>query len=84
MATTKEPSDAQARRAAYTAATARVREAHRDEFNRYQQEELATRGIEWSPRLTDEEKALASMQETLRKYPNLASQVLVPDVITTA
>lgn len=62
-------------RAAYGAATKRLREAHRDEFNEYQKEEAKKLGIDWSPKPTAEEKARAQFQELLAQHPGLASEV---------
>ena len=62
-------------RKAYTAATQRVREAHRDEFNKYMAEEAKTLGIDWQPRLSTEERALVDVKAILDEHPDLAVKV---------
>lgn len=58
-------------REAYTAATQRLREAHREEFNGYYGEEAKQRGVEWSPRLSPEEKAKATLEALIAEHPDL-------------
>jgi len=72
---TPEQTDANKRRQAYTVATTRLREAHRDEFNKFQQEEAARLGIDWKPRPTEQEKAAATLQRIIREFPDLAEKV---------
>ena len=62
-------------RKAYTAATQRVREAHRDEFNGYMAEEAKVLGIDWQPRLSPEDRALKDVQAILDEHPDLAVKV---------
>lgn len=62
------------KRAAYSAATARLRDAHRDDFNALLKEEMASRGIEWAPRPTEEQKAEREVAELFAKYPDLAAK----------
>lgn len=60
---------------AYTAASRALREAHRQEFNEHLAQAYAEVGIEWKPRLSEEEKAAAQLEELLEKYPHLAKKV---------
>jgi hypothetical protein len=62
-------------RKAYSQATSRLREAHRDEFNQYMAEEATKLGFEWSPRLSPQEKALKDVQAILAEHPDLADRV---------
>lgn len=59
-------------RASYSAATTRLRDEFRSRFNELMAEEMRNRGQEWKPRATDEQKAEATIQELLDKYPDLA------------
>ena len=65
------PTDAQIRSAAYSEAIAALRDKHRDEFNVLLQESYAKRGIEWTPRPTESQKALATIRELLTQYPSI-------------
>lgn len=58
-------------RKAYGAATTRLREAHRDEFNRYQTEEAKKLGVEWKPRPSKSEQAAAQLEALLESNPEL-------------
>lgn len=62
------------KRAAYSKATTRLRDAHRDEFNDLLKEEMASAGIEWSPRPTEEQKAEQEIAELLTKFPELKNR----------
>ncbi len=53
--------------AAYSRASTRLRQAHRDEFDGYLAEEYAARGMVYRRRLTPEERAEAEKQERLAK-----------------
>lgn len=64
-----------AMRAAYSAATKRLRESHREEFNTLQKEEAAKQGIDWSPKPTKEERALAEVQRLLDENPGLVDRL---------
>lgn len=61
-------------RKAYGAATTRLRDAHRDEFNRLMKAEAEALGVEWSPRLSAEEKAEKDLIALLAQHPTLAAQ----------
>src|SRR5262245_7891697 len=63
---------------AYGAAQSRLRGAHKDEFNGYYSEEAASRGIEWSPKLSPEQKAERDMRELLAEFPHLAELLREP------
>jgi len=59
----------------YTEANTVLRERYADEFNTARKEYLAKVGItDWSPRLTDEEKAAAEIADLLRKFPDLVEK----------
>lgn len=59
---------------ARTAAIGRLREAHREEFNALMVEEAEKRGVKWTPRLTEEEKAEKALRELLAAHPELAEK----------
>lgn len=63
-------------RQAYGAATARLRDAYRAEFNKLYAEEAAARNVEWKPRPTEEEKAEAQLAALLAAHPNLREKVV--------
>jgi hypothetical protein len=67
--------EAALKREAYGAATTRLREQHRDDFNNFLVEENGKRGISWQPRKTDEEKAAETLKQILIDFPDLAKQV---------
>lgn len=56
---------------AYSAAIKRLREAHRDEFERYLADECAARGVEYKRRLSAEEKAEKTIETLLSEHPEL-------------
>lgn len=62
---------------ARSAAARRLRDAHAEEYNGYLGEEMAARGIEWTPRLTDEQKAAKQVSDLLTQYPGLAATFAV-------
>lgn len=62
-------------RKAYGAATQTLRDNHRDEFNKLYAEAAAAEGVEWSPRLTPEQKAEAAFDNLLAEYPHLAERL---------
>jgi transcription initiation factor TFIID subunit TAF12 len=59
------------KRAAYSAATTRLRDQHRDDFNILLREEMARRNVEWAPRPTDQQKAERQVNDLFEKYPEL-------------
>lgn len=60
---------------AYTSAQKDLREAHQDEFNGYYQARAAEQGIDWTPRLSKEDKALAEIEKLLTDNPSLAEKL---------
>lgn len=70
-----EHSDVQKKRAAYSAAETRLREKYADEFKALVNEEAASRGVTYTFRKTEEERAAATLADLLAKHPNLRGQV---------
>ena len=70
-------------RAAYTAAGARLREAHHDEFIKYQVEEAKARGVDWKPRETPEQRASSEFDRLLVDYPFLRDRLPMDTAPTT-
>ena len=68
-ATESEQDETKARSAAYAAAERRLREAHKDEFEGYKKEELETRGLTYTRRLTADERAAKEAREKLEQIP---------------
>lgn len=62
---------------AYGAATKRLRDEYRSEFNSLYEEEAAQRGVEWHPKLTAEQKAEQEFDALLAAFPYLAERVPV-------
>ena len=62
-------------RAAYTAAGARLRGAHHDEFIGYQIEECKARGLDWKPRETPEQRASSEFDRLLTEFPFLRDRL---------
>lgn len=56
------------------AADKRLREAHPDEWAKYKFEETKARGLDWTPRLTEEQKAEKQIADLLAKFPHLAPE----------
>ena len=65
---------------AYSKATATLRDRHRDEFNGLYQAEAKEAGIDWSPKLTDEQKAEQELAKIIETYPHLAERLAVAEV----
>jgi hypothetical protein len=61
---------------AYSAAQKDLREAHQDEFNRFYQKQLASRGITWSPKKSKEEAALDQIVALIEENPKLAERLI--------
>ena len=70
-------------RASYTAAGARLRGAHHDEFIKYQIEECKARGLDWKPRETPEQRASAEFDRLLVDYPFLRDRLPMDTAPTT-
>lgn len=66
-------------RQAYGAATRRLRESHRAEFNALMQEEAKELGLDWKPKPTDAEKAAAQVAALLAAHPELREQMGLPE-----
>jgi len=75
MTDTTTADETQKRRAAYSAAETRLREAHHDEFRALVKEEADKRGVTYVFRKTDEERAAEQMRRLLADHPNLIEQV---------
>lgn len=78
----KQPKEAQVSRdtllrAAYTAATARLREQHREDFNALMVEETQQRKIEWAPKKTQEQKDREALNAILAEHPEWAAHTTV-------
>lgn len=71
----EQPSEAELRRRAYAAGEKRLREAHRDEFLQYVQQEATALGVEYKPRPTAAEKAQAKLEALLTEHPELRAQL---------
>lgn len=62
-------------RQAYGMASQRLREEHRDEFNTLREEAAKELGVEWSPRLTPEQRAEAEFDDLIEAYPHLRERL---------
>lgn len=62
-------------REAYGAATTRLREARREEFDSLYVQEAQARGVDYKPKPTAEQKAEAELAELLEKFPHLRDKV---------
>lgn len=62
-------------RKAYGNATTRLREEHRDEFDRIYTEEARALGVDYQPKPTAEQKAEAELQVLLQQYPHLRDKI---------
>ena len=62
-------------RQAYGAATARLREQHRTEFDTLYEEEANNRGVDYKRKPTAEEKAKAEVEALLEKFPHLRESI---------
>lgn len=69
-----EKTEAQLKTAAYGKAVARLKEKYQEDFRALVKEEMAKVGVEWSPRLSDEEKAARDIEAIYAKFPGLKSQ----------
>lgn len=59
---------------AYSAATTRLREEKRSEFDKLYAEEAEKRGVTYTPKQTPEQKAAQELQEILTNFPHLREQ----------
>jgi len=81
--TIPRPDDNTLKAQARAAAEKRLRDNNREEFAAYMTEEHAARGVEWTPRLTEAEKAQRRIIEDAKKY-GLDLQSLADQVVTDA
>ena len=58
----------------YSEAEKVLRERHLDEFNQIRSDLASARGIDWTPKQSEEEKAAATIAELLAKFPDLVTQ----------
>lgn len=65
-------------RKAYGAATARLREGHREEFDRLYVEEAKKLGVDYKPKPTAEQKAEEQLRALLAEHPGLRSKIAPP------
>lgn len=81
--TQPQKTDASTKSAIYTAATTRLRKAHRKEFEGYVAEGYEQAGLTYNRRLTDKEKAERDLRAILDRFPDLTpveqAQVDQPD-----
>lgn len=63
-------------RTAYGQATQELRDNHRDEFNELYAAAAKEAGVEWSPRLTPEQRAERQYDALLAEYPHLADRTV--------
>jgi hypothetical protein len=66
-------------RAAYTVAGRRLREAHHEEFLKYQIAECKERGLDWSPKESPEQRATAEFDRLIEQYPHLRHRLPLDD-----
>lgn len=62
-------------RQAYGRATQVLRDEYRDRFNALYSEAAEALGVEWKPRLTEEQRAEQQFKELLTAYPHLADKI---------
>jgi hypothetical protein len=63
-------------RKAYGQASQDLREAHREEFDKFYAQRAQEAGVEWKPRPTPEQKAEQALRTLLAEYPSVADRVL--------
>jgi hypothetical protein len=74
MAEATKPESTLRREADY-AATQALKESHLAEFNALKVREMDARGIKWTPKPTEKEKAAEQFQKLLSENPDFASLV---------
>lgn len=72
--TPTEQTEVQKRRAAYSAAESRLREAHLDEFKALVKEEADRLGVTYVFRKTDAERAAEQLDKLLATHPELRAR----------
>lgn len=78
---TPEERESAAKREAHSRATTRLRNEYRTRLNEITKEEMKARGIDWSPKPTEEEKAAAQVAELLAAHPSLRDQFASPQPV---
>jgi hypothetical protein len=76
MSETTEQTEVQKRRAAYSAAEQRLREAHHDEFRALVKEEADKLGVTYVFRKTEAERAEETLNKLLTDHPELRDRVV--------
>ena len=74
-APTEEVSDTQKKRAAYAAAEQRLREENSDRFKALVNEEAAARGVTYTFRKTEAERAEQTLNDLLAAHPELRERI---------
>lgn len=62
-------------RAAYGAATTRLREQFKAEFDAFYEAAAAERGVEWHPRLSPEQRAEQEFDSLMEQFPHLRERL---------
>lgn len=75
MTTDEQLDRSAALRKAYASATARLRAENREQFEKFYGEEAAALGVEYTPRLTAEQRAEREFEELLEQFPHLRDKV---------
>lgn len=75
MAKKKQDNEKALLRQAYGQATQDLREAHREDFNKFYAARAEALGVSWAPRPSAEEKAEATFDQLLVEYPHLRDRV---------
>lgn len=66
---------AKALRKAYGNATTRLREQYRTEFDSLYAQEAQALGVDYTPRLTPEQKAMEELKDLLNRFPHLRERI---------
>lgn len=70
------PTEENLRRQAYSAATTRFRNENRPAFDKILAEEMRERGIDWSPKPTEAERARAQVLDIFAAHPEIKDELL--------
>jgi hypothetical protein len=70
------PTEETLRRQAYSAATTRFRNENRPAFDKILAEEMKERGINWTPKPTEQERALRQVEDIFAAHPEIREQLL--------
>ena len=63
-------------RKAYGQASQDLREAHREEFDKFYETRASENGVEWHPKPNAEQKAEDALRRLLAEHPDVAQRVL--------